>query len=166
MKEFFKSNQTRCGVFPLYLDSKTKRIFDIVCLGKKFFIRKFPIISNKLQLSNFKIGLFRRVKELSKSNQTRYAVSPVYCDSKTKKSFCYSLHRKKVCFSYGNLRISRRKKFKKIGLFHLVKELFKSNQTRHGVSPVYLKFKTKRISAIACLGRHLVFHTETSNYFE
>ena len=34
--------------------SKTKRIFAIACLGKKYFIRKFAIISNNLRLLNFK----------------------------------------------------------------------------------------------------------------
>ena len=29
-------NQTRHGVSPVYLESKTKRIFVIACLGKKF----------------------------------------------------------------------------------------------------------------------------------
>ena len=39
-------------------------------------------------------------------------------------------------------------------------DLFKSNQTRYGVSPVYLESETKRIFAIACLGKKLAFHTE------
>ena len=53
-----------------------------------------------------KIGLFRRVKELSKSHQTRHGVSHVYLECK-KKNFCYSLPRKKVNFSYGNLQLFR-----------------------------------------------------------
>ena len=48
-----------------------------------------------------KIGLFRRVKELCKWNQTWYGVSPVYIESETKRFFCYNLPRKKVSFSYG-----------------------------------------------------------------
>ena len=55
--------------------------------------------------------------------------------------------------------------FSKIKKFHRVKELFKSNQTRYGESHSYLEFKTKRIFAIACLGKKLVFHTESCNYF-
>ena len=54
----------------------------------------------------------------------------------------------------------------KIGLFHRVKGLFKSNQTRYGVSPVYLESKTERIFNIACLGKKLAFDTEICNYFE
>ena len=45
-----------------------------------------------------------------------------------------------------------------IYLYH--KEWSVSNQTRHGVSHVYLESKTKRIFAIACLGKKFVFHTE------
>ena len=54
----------------------------------------------------------------------------------------------------------------KYSIFHRVKELFKPNQTRHGVPHVYLEFKAKRIFAIACLGKSLVFHTEISDYFQ
>ena len=50
--------------------------------------------------------------------------------------------------------------FSKIEKFYRVKESFKSNQTRYGVSPLYVESKTKRIFAIASLGKHLVFHTE------
>ena len=35
---------------------------------------------------------------------------------------------------------------------------------RHGIFHVYLESKRKRIFAIACLGKKLVFHTEISNY--
>ena len=48
----------------------------------------------------------------------------------------------------------------KIGLFHRVKELSKSNQTWHKVSPVNLESKIKRVFATACLGKKLAFHTE------
>ena len=37
----------------MYLESTTKRILDIACLGKsKCFIRKFAIISNKITIMN------------------------------------------------------------------------------------------------------------------
>ena len=53
----------------MQLECKTKRIFDIACLGKSFFIQKFA----KCEILRIlKIGLFHRVKELSKSSQTRY----------------------------------------------------------------------------------------------
>ena len=38
------------------------------------------------------------------------------------------------------------------------------NQFWYGVSPVYIKSKTKRNFAIACLGKKLVFHTEILTY--
>ena len=86
----------------MYLDSRTKRIFAIACLGKKLVLQS------------------------------------------------------EIC-EYFEYLIS------KIGLFHRVKELFKSNQTGYGVSRVYLESKTKRIFVIACLGKKLVFHTEICN---
>ena len=62
---------------------------------------------------------------------------------------------KKVSFSYGNL---------KLGLFRRVKELSKSNQTRYGVSHIYVERIAKGILAIALLGKKLVFHTETCEF--
>ena len=60
----------------------------------------------------------------------------------------------------------RDKRILKIGLFDWVKELSKSNQTRQGVSPVFLGFKTKIISAKDCLGKKLGFHTEICDFRE
>ena len=42
----------------------------------------------------------------------------------------------------------------------MVKNFLKLNQSRCRVSHVYLERKTKRIFAIACVGRKLAFHTE------
>ena len=42
--------------------------------------------------------------------------------------------------------------------------MFKSNQTRHGVSTVYLESNTKRIFVIACLEKKFVFQSEISTY--
>ena len=45
VKELSKSNQTRYGVYHVYLERKTKRIFGIPCLQKRsFFNRKFRLI--------------------------------------------------------------------------------------------------------------------------
>ena len=49
--------------------------------------------------------------------------------------------------AYSLILFSRKHKF------YWVKELFKSNRTRYGVSNVHLEGKTKRIFAIACLGK-------------
>ena len=102
------------------------------------------------------------VKELFKSNQTRYGVSPVYVKLVTKRIFAIACLGKKSVF-HTEICEFRKLRILKIGLFRRVKELSKSDQTRYGVSPVYLESKTKRIFAIACLGKKLVFHTEISN---
>ena len=78
------------------------------------------------------------------------------------KNFWFIFPKKKVRLSYGNLRISRSANFK-TGLFYRVKELFKSNQTRYGVSPVQLERKTKKIG-IAVLGKKLGCHTEICEF--
>ena len=56
--------------------------------------------------------------------------------------------------------------FLKIEKFRRVKELFKSNQTRYGVSPEYVECKNERSFGIACLGKKLIFDTEICYYFE
>ena len=40
------------------------------------------------------------------------------------------------------------------------------NQTEYGVYHGCLESKTERIFGIACLGKKLVFHTETCDYFQ
>ena len=145
----------------MYLKSRTKRIFAIACLGKKLVLQSE--ICEYFEYLISKIGLFHRVKELFKSNQTRYGVSCVYLESRTKRIFAIACLGKKlvlqseICeyFEYLN---------SKIGLFHRVKELFKSNQTRYRVSRVYLESRTKKVFAIACLEKKFVFQSEISSY--
>ena len=94
---------------------------------------------------------------------------PSVCRVQNRKNFWHSLPRKEVSFSYGNLlllQINCNYWILKIGLFLRIKDLFQSNQTRHGVSPVYVESKTERIFGIACLGKKLVFHTEICYYFK
>ena len=67
----------------MYLDRKTKRIFAIACLAKKLVFHTEVCEFRDYRIS--KIGCFHRVKELFKSNQTRYGVSHGYLDRKTKK---------------------------------------------------------------------------------
>ena len=147
----------------MYLESKTERIFGIACLGKKLAFD--TEICYYFEYFFSKIGLFDRVKELFKSNQTRYGVSPVYLESKTERIFGIAYVGKKlafdteICYYFEYF-------FSKIGLFDRVKELFKSNQTRYGVSPGYVECKTEKIFGIACLGKKLVFDTEICYYFE
>ena len=166
VKELFKSNQTRYGVSHVYVESRTKRIFAIACLEKKFVFQSE--ICEYFEYLISKIGLFHRVKELFKSNQTRYGVSHVYLESRTKKIFAKRVFaiaclEKKFVFqseisSYSLIL------FSKIQKFYRVKELFKSNQTRYGVSRVYLESRTKRVFAIACLEKKFVFQSEISSY--
>ena len=112
-----------------------------------------------------KIGLFHRVKELSKSNQTWYAVSPGYVECKTKRIFGIACRGKKLVF-HTEICDYFKYLILKYSIFDRVKELFKSNQTRYEVSPGYVEGKTKRIFAIACLGKKLVFHTEICDFRE
>ena len=46
----------------------------------------------------------------------------------------------------------------------MIKELSKSNQTRYGVSHVYVECKTKRFFSIAFLEKKFVFQSEISTY--
>ena len=141
VKELFKSNQTRYGVSPVYLDSKTKTIFAIAFLEKKFVFQSETSTYSLILFS--KIWKFHRVKELFKSNQTWYGVSPVYLDSKTKRISAIVFLEKKFVFQ-SEISTYSLILFSKILKFYWVKELSKSIQTRHGVSPVYLDFKTKK----------------------
>ena len=84
---------------------------------------------------------------------------------KNNKNFWYSLPRKKVSFLNEKLRFLRIGNFKK-SLFDRVIELSKSIQTGYGVYHEYLESKTRKIFAIACLGKKLGFHTEICCYFE
>ena len=129
----FKSNQTRYGVSPGYVKCKTERIFGIARLGKKLAFD--TEICYYFEYFFSKIGLFDRVKELFKSNQTRYEVSPGYVECKTERIFGIARLGKKlafdteICYYFEYF-------FSKIGLFERDKELFKSNQTRYGEFPV------------------------------
>ena len=57
----------------MYLESKIKRIFGIGCLGKKLLLH--TEICNYFKYLILKYSIFHMVKELFKSNQTRYQVS-------------------------------------------------------------------------------------------
>ena len=80
----------------MYLEPKTKRIFAIASLGKKLGFHTEICYYFKYLILNYSI--FDRVKELSKSKQTRYGVSPVYLESKTKRIFGIAWLRKKLVF--------------------------------------------------------------------
>ena len=54
------------------------------------------------------------IKNFLKLNQTRDRVSHVYLECKTEKNFCYSLPRKKVRISIGNIDLFAYSIFKNI----------------------------------------------------
>ena len=87
----------------MYLESRTKKIFAIACLEKKFVFQSE--ICEYFEYLISKIGLFHRVKELFKSNQTRYGVSRVYLESRTKRIFAIACLEKKVLISIGNVQL-------------------------------------------------------------
>ena len=153
--------------YPTCIQSLKQKEFLLQLAQEKsqYCIRKFAIISNKFAILILKLGLIRRIKELSKSNQTRYGVSHVCVDCKTKRIFAIACLGKKFVFQSEILTYSLIL-FSKIQKFYRIKELSKSNQTRHGVSHVCVDCKTKRIFAIAWLGKKLVLHTEICYYFE
>ena len=78
----------------MYLESRTRRIFAIAHLGKKLVSQSE--ISSYLLILFSKIKKFYRVKELCKSNQNWYAVSPVYVKSRTKRIFAMACLGKKI----------------------------------------------------------------------
>ena len=53
-----------------------------------------------------------------------------------------------------------------MGLFHWVKKLFKLKQNRYSVSPVGLEYRTKRTSALSCIGIKIAFHAKICHFRE
>ena len=164
VKELFKSNQTRYGVSHAHLECKTKRIVGIACLQKSsFFNRKF----RPLRLFYFqKYRSFIGTRNCPK--RTKLGIEYPMCTQSVKqKEFLVQLVQKKVRISIGNIELFAYYTpilFSKIQKFYRVKELSKSNQTRYGVSCVYLERKTKRIFVIAFLQKNFVFQSEISTY--
>ena len=83
-------------MFSVYIEFNTKGIFAVACLGKKLVFQ--TEICDLFTSVIFKYSFFDRVKELSKFNQTRYGVSPVYIESKTKRIFAIAWLGKKLVF--------------------------------------------------------------------
>ena len=143
---------------------KQKKIFVIACLQKSsFFNRKFRL----LRLFYFqKYRNFIGTRNCPKRTELGMEY-PICTQSVKEKKFWYSQSWKKVRISigyFGLLAYHALILFSKIQKFYRVKGLSKSNQTRYGVSRVYLERKTKRIFVIACLGKNFVFQSEISTY--
>ena len=137
----FKSNQTGYRVYHGYLECKTKRIFAIACLGKKFGFQS-EISTYSLILFS-KLHKFYRIKELFKSNQTGYRVYHGYLECKTKRIFAIACLEKKFGFQ-SEISTYSLILFSKLHKFYRIKELFKSNQTGYWVYHGYLNCKTKK----------------------
>ena len=78
-------NQIDIPDYQYHLGCDTKRMARLAFLEKKFLFQSE--ISTFSLILFLKIEKFRRVKELFKSNQTRYRVSPGYVESKTERIF-------------------------------------------------------------------------------
>ena len=102
----FKSNQTQYGVFHVELEWKTKSFFGIACLEKKLAFH--TEICYYFKKAILKIGLFHQVKELVKSNQTRYGEPHGCLESKTKIIFAIACLEKSSDFNRKFAIISNR----------------------------------------------------------
>ena len=154
-------NRTKLGmVYPMCTQSVKRKHFLEQLVYKKFVFQSE--ISTYSVILFSKIQKFYRVKELSKSNEPRYGVSHVYLERKTKRIFGIACLQKRLVFQskISNYSVIL---FSKIQKFYRVKELFKSNQTRYGVSHVYLE-RIKKSFGIAWLGKKFVFQSEISAY--
>ena len=149
--------------YPTCIQSLKQKGFLLQLVQEKssYFILKY--LTYSLILFS-KIQKFYRIKELSKCNQTRYGVSHVYLESKIEKIVSIACLGKKFVFQ-SVIQTYSLILFSKIQKFYRIKELSKSNQTWYGVSQVYLESKTKRIFAIACLGKKFVFQSEIFDLF-
>ena len=149
--------------YPTCIQSLKQKEFLLQLVQEKssYFNRKY--LTYSLILFS-KIQKFYRIKELSKCNQTRYGVSHLYLESKIERIFAIACLGKKFVFQ-SEIQTYSLILFSKIQKFYRIKELSKSNQTRYGVSHVYLESKTKRIFAIACLGKKFVFQSEIFDLF-
>ena len=145
--------------YPTCIQSTKQKEFLLWLAQEKsqIFIRKFAIISNKFII--LKIGLFRRVKELFKSDQTRYEVSHGYLECKVKKIFAIACLGKKFVFQSEILTYSLIL-FSKIQKFYRIKELFKVNQIDIQDYQYYLGCNAKRTVRLTFLVKKFVFHTE------
>ena len=86
----------------------------------------------------------------------------MYLEYKAKRFFAIACLEKKLVFHTEICDL-----FKSLiliySIFHWVKELSKSNQTRYGESHRYLERRTKRFFGIAGLAKKLGFRTEISD---
>ena len=80
----------------MHLETKPKRVFWIVFLGKKLAFH--TEICDYFDYLIFKYSIFHRVKELFKSNQTGYGVYYGYLKCKTENVFAIACLGKQFAF--------------------------------------------------------------------
>ena len=135
----FKSNPTWYGVYPVYFESITKRSYASLSRKKLGFHTETCEFRDQ---RIFKTGLFHRMKELFKPNQTQYVWSNP-CLPRVWNKNCYCWPGKKwvllteICCYFEYLVF-------KCSIFHRVKKLSKSNKTWYGLCHVYLERRTKK----------------------
>ena len=149
----FKSNVTTNQSSPISLGSKSKRIFDLACLGKKRFLNGFFVV---LRNAFLKYIFFKLVKESLKSIATTNQSSPISMGSMSKIILDLGCLGKKLDFQTV-FSLFCKMYIWNIFFFKLVKELFKSNVTTNQSSPISLGSKSKRIFDQACLRKKLDF---------
>ena len=162
-KELFKSNQTRYGVSHVYLESKRKKnSVQFVWEKVRTSIGNFGLLAYHTLILFSKIQNFYRVKELSKSNQTRYGVSHVHVECKTKKIFGIACLQKSSFFN-RNFRLLRLFYFQKNRNFIGTRNCPK--RTKLGMEyPICTQSVKEKNFGIACLGKQFVFQSDISAY--
>ena len=95
VKELLKSFVTTNQSSPISMGSKSKRIFDLACLGKKRFSNGFFVV---LRNAFLKYIFFKLVKESIKSIVTTNQSSPISLGSKSKRICVLACLGKKLDF--------------------------------------------------------------------
>ena len=96
VKELFKVNQICIPDYQYYFGCNAKRMVHLTFLEKKFVFQSE--ISTYSFILFSKIQKFHRVRELFKSNQTRYGVCPMKVEHRTKRNFGIACLGKKLVF--------------------------------------------------------------------
>ena len=158
-------NRTKLGIEnPMCIQSVKQKEFLLQLAQEKssYFNRKYRLI---------RLFYFQKYRSFIGSrscpNLTKLGMEYPMCAQIVKqKEFLLQLAQEKSQFcirkylTYSLILFSKKQKF------YRIKELSKCNQTRYGLFHLYLESKTKRIFAIACLGKKLDFHTGICYYFE
>ena len=122
---------------------------------KKKLVFQSEISTYSLLFAN---SIFKNIEILLGQGVIQIEPNSVWCMPcvprvQNEKNFWYSLPRKNLVFHTELCDYFQYLIFK-YNIFHRVKELFKSKQSRYGVSHGYLVDKTKRIFGISCLEKN------------